>query len=129
MNLNSSCIQKIADHPNFLKISFHLNSSCGTSEEMVTIAAESEIEYTNSLKWSGQNVNYINAKPVQFSCNYQTQYEISSSLAVEKACSCDFGTPATGVDCETGGSEVCISCETGYHLHQLTCAENLCTVC
>jgi hypothetical protein len=123
VNLNSSCIKDIKNHPNYLKIYFLLNSNCGTISEWVSVGKNSEKKYTNMLKLSGSNVNYINAKPVKFSCNYPTQYKIHS-VSIQKTpnvCSCDFGNAATGTNCEIDGSAKCTFCNTGYGLYNNAC--------
>ena len=78
-NLDSTCYKFIDQNSEFIEVQFYLNTSCETTSEWV---GDTKVIYKNALKLTGENVNYIDAKEINFSCDYKTNYtKISSSVS------------------------------------------------
>ena len=82
---NSNCFLSITNTDDFYEFSFDLDASCGTLSE----DTNSTWVYKNNLRLTGENVNYINSKPIEFSCNYRVEYEVEDMIEVKKIFPCD----------------------------------------
>ena len=122
---------------------FSLNSTCGTSSVFTENSQDSEKsawKYGNALILVGPNVDYINAKPVKFSCSYRANYQLETYADRVHICNCTNGVPAIGETCPENDDNLCVSCDDGYTLTSdednseelmsvtgLFCSENQCT--
>ena len=105
ININSTCYKFIDENSSFIEAQFYLNSSCGTTSEWIK---NTTVIYKNSLTLKGNAVNYINAKAINFTCDYRTNYTTTSCTAgyyltpnntcEYKICICNNGTEAQGSD-------------------------------
>jgi hypothetical protein len=81
---DSSCVANITetvddDGYDLVQARFELDSTCGTQ----SAAINDEWVYSNSLNLAGSEVDFIDSRPIPFSCHFQTRYNLTSEQFVK----------------------------------------------